>query len=139
MRITGLGLQTDLNRKLLHVCGGEPAAGGLGTDAQHVLLVDGEIHIDRVHRDDGRELSWRGDADEFADRDHVSADDAVERRGHVGVAVVDLGELGVGLGLLEIGLRVIARRCRGVERGLRDGLALHQLSLPFVVGFRLPD
>ena len=67
----------------------------------------------------------------------MRADDAVERRGDVGVAVIDLRDLGVDLGLLQIGLHVVARRGRGIERGLRDGLLLHQFHLPLVIGLGL--
>jgi hypothetical protein len=58
-------------------------------------------------------------------------------RGDVGVAIIDLGDLGVGLGLLQIGLHVVARRRRGIERRLRDGLSLNQFHLPLVVGLGL--
>lgn len=67
----------------------------------------------------------------------MRTDDAVERRDHLGVAVVDLGKPGIGLGLLEIGLGVVAGRRRGVEGGLRYGLPLHQIALSLEVGFRL--
>ena len=83
--------------------------------------------------------SWVGErhADEFADRDQMRADDAVERRHHVGVAVIDRGDLGVGLRLLQVGLRVVARGGRRIERCLRDGLPRDQIGLALEVGLGL--
>jgi hypothetical protein len=48
-----------------------------------------------------------------------------------------LGDPGVDLGLLQIGLGVVARGRRVVEHCLRDGLPLHQIQLPLVVGLGL--
>ncbi len=46
-------------------------------------------------------------------------------------------DLGVRLGLQQIGLGVVARRRGGVERRLRDGLPLDQIRLPFEVSLGL--
>ena len=67
----------------------------------------------------------------------MRADDAVERRDDVGIAVIDRCDLGVDLGLLQVGLGVVARGCRGIQRRLRDGLPLHQIRLALEVSFRL--
>ena len=69
----------------------------------------------------------------------MRADDAIERRHHIGIAVIDRRDLGVDLGLLQIGLRVVARRGGVVERRLRNGLPLHQIGLPFEIGFGLAE
>jgi hypothetical protein len=76
-------------------------------------------------------------ADQFADRDQMRGDDAVERRSHLGIAVIDRGEPGVDLGLLQIGLGVVARRGRLIQRRLRDGLPLHQFGLTLEIEFGL--
>ena len=47
----------------------------------------------------------RAGADQLADRDLPRGHDAVERRGDVGVAEIDLGLLLVGLRRLQVGLR----------------------------------
>ena len=67
----------------------------------------------------------------------MRADDAVERRDHIGIAVVDRRDLGVDLGLLQIGLRVVAVGRGGIERRLRDRLPLHQIRLALEIGFGL--
>ena len=66
-------------------------------------------------------------------------DDAVERRGHIGIAVIDRRDLGVDLGLQQIGLRVVARRGRSIQRRLGNGLPLHQFLLALEVGLGLPQ
>jgi hypothetical protein len=77
------------------------------------------------------------DTPTLADRDQVRSDDAVEGCCDIGVAVVDRRDLGVDLGLLQNGLRVVAGRGRGLERRLRDGLLLHQIGLALEIGFGL--
>jgi hypothetical protein len=67
----------------------------------------------------------------------MRADDAVERRDHVGVTVIDSGDLGVGLGLLQARLCIVARRSGLIERRLRHGLSLNQIGLALEVGLRL--
>ena len=67
----------------------------------------------------------------------MRADDAIEWRDDIGIAVVDRRDLGVDLSLLQVCLGVVARRGGGVEGRLRDGLPLHQIRLPFEVGFGL--
>ena len=114
-----------------------PRLPGFFPDPQHVLFVDVEIHIDRVERHDVGKLRRRRDADQFADRDQMRADDAVERRRDIGIAVIDRRDLGVDLGLLQVGLGVLARRRRSIERCLRDRLSLHQIRLPLEIGFGL--
>jgi hypothetical protein len=46
----------------------------------------------------------------------VGADNAGERRDDIGIVEIDRRDLGVGLRLLQVGLRVIAR-----ERRFREG------------------
>ena len=67
----------------------------------------------------------------------MRADDAVERRDDIGIAVIDRRDLGVGLRLLQVGLGVVARGGRGIERRLRNRLPRHQVRLALVVGFGL--
>ena len=67
----------------------------------------------------------------------MRADDAVERRDNIGIAVINRRDLGVGLGLLQIGLGVVARRRRRIEGRLRDGLPGDQFGLTLVIGFGL--
>ena len=67
----------------------------------------------------------------------MRADDAVERRDDVGIAVIDRRDLGVDLGLLQVGLGVVARRRGLVQRRLRDGLPRDQIRLALEIGFGL--
>ena len=67
----------------------------------------------------------------------MRADDAVEWRDNIGIAVIDRRDLGVGLGLLQIGLGVIAVGSGRIEGRLRDRLPGDQLGLTLVVGFGL--
>src|SRR6266704_2983902 len=67
----------------------------------------------------------------------MRADDAVERRDDVGIAVIDRRDLGVDLGLLQVGLGVVARRRGLIQRRLRDGLPRDQIRLALEVGFGL--
>jgi len=67
----------------------------------------------------------------------MGADNAVERRGDVGIAEIDGGDLGVDLGLQQVGLGVVARRGGLIEGGLRDRLARDQIRLAPVVGLGL--
>ena len=76
-------------------------------------------------------------ADQLADRDLARGDDAVERRGHVGIAEIDLGLLLVGLRRLQVGLRRVARRQRLVVIGLGRDLPVHEIGLALVLGLRL--
>ncbi len=69
----------------------------------------------------------------------MRGDEAVEGCGDLGVAVIDLGDLGVDLRLLQIGLGIVARGGGGIERRLRDRLAGDQIRLPLEIGFRLLD
>ena len=55
----------------------------------------------------------------------------------IGIAVIDRRDLGVGLGLLQVGLGVVAGRSGGIERRLRDRLPRDQIDLALVVGFGL--
>ena len=68
----------------------------------------------------------------------MRADNAVERRGHIGVTVIDRRNLGIDLGLQQDCLRVIAGRGGSIERGLRNGLPLDQFLLALEVRLRLP-
>jgi hypothetical protein len=67
----------------------------------------------------------------------MCADDAVEWRDNIGVAVIDCRDLGVDLGLLKARLCVVARRDGLIERCLRGRVSLHQIRLTLVVGFGL--
>jgi hypothetical protein len=67
----------------------------------------------------------------------MRADEAVERRDDIGIAVIDRRNLGIDLGLLQTGLRIVAGGGRRLEGGLRDGLLGHQFRLPLEVGFGL--
>ena len=80
VRIAVLGLQADLHRKPRQIGRAHAAAAGFGAHLQHVLFVDVEVYIDRIERDDGRQLRRRGRADEFADRHQMRGGDAVEGR-----------------------------------------------------------
>jgi hypothetical protein len=59
----------------------------------------------------------------------MRADDAVERRGHMGIPVIDRRDLGVDLRLQQVRLRVVARRGGRIQRGLGNSLPLHQFLL----------
>jgi hypothetical protein len=67
----------------------------------------------------------------------MCADDAVERRDNIGIAVIDRRDPGVGLGLLQIGLGVVACRRRRIEGCLRGGLLGNQAGLTLEVNFGL--
>ncbi len=108
MRIAVLGLQGDIDRELPELVDRDTPSRRLGAYPQHVLFADIEIHIDRIERHDGRKLGRRRRTDQFADRDQMRTDDAVERRHHIGIAVIDRRDLGVDLGLLQICLGVVA-------------------------------
>ena len=135
--IAGFALQPDLDRKLLEIASGQPLARRLGSYPQDVLLIDIEGHVDRIELHDGGKLGRRSGADQFADRDEMGADDAVERRGDIGIAEIDGGDLGVDLGLLQVGLGIVARRGGLIEGGLRDRLPRNQVRLALVVGLGL--
>ena len=118
MRKAGLGLQSDFDRQVREIARLQSPPPGLRPDPQHVLFVDIEIDPDRVELHDGGELRRRRRADKFADRDEMRADDAVEWRGDMGIAVIDRRDLGVDLGLQQVRLRVVARRGGSIQRGL---------------------
>ena len=106
---------------------------------KHVLLADVEVHVDRIELHDGREHGRRrAAADILADRNLPRRHDTVERRRDMGVVVVELGELGVGVGLVVGGLRGIAVGQRLIVRrpGVR-GLCATQLGLPLELGLGL--
>jgi hypothetical protein len=67
----------------------------------------------------------------------MRADNAVEWRDDIGIAVIDRRDLGIGLGLLQIGLGVIAVRSGRIEGCLRNGLSGNEVHLTPVVGFGL--
>ena len=74
--------------------------------------------------------SWVGDAAPTSSptETRCAGDDAVERRGDIGVAEIDLRDLGVGLGLLQIGLGVVAVGRGRIEGRLRHGLLADQIA-----------
>ena len=59
VRIAVLGLQADLDRQPRQLVRRDAAATRFGADPDDVLLVDIEVHIDRIERDDGGELGRR--------------------------------------------------------------------------------
>jgi hypothetical protein len=107
MRIAGFGLQPDLHRDGLDGFANLAALDGLGANPQHVLLTHGEVHVYRAHLHDRRQAGGRG-PDQVADRHQMSGHFAIEWRQDPRVAVVDGGELGVGLGLSQVRLRGVA-------------------------------
>ena len=109
VRIALLALQPDLDRDVGQVrsCAMRRRAWRGFFDRQDLRLAQGEIDVERIGLDDRRELGRPGDADQRADIDEVIGDDAVERREHLGVAEVDLGELDGGLGVQDIGRRLV--------------------------------
>ena len=117
--------------------GGFAAAGEIGAHLQHVALAGGEIHPDRIELHDGGEHGRRVGADQLADRDLPRGHHAVERRGHVGIAEIDLGLPFIGLRGLQVGLRGVALRQRLVVIGLGRHLLGHQSGLPVIFGLRL--
>ena len=89
-------------------------------DTLHDGLADLEIDVDRVDLHDARQLGRTGIADQRTDTDQVARRDAVERRRHLGVAEVDVGDLEVGLraedggaGFGELGLGIVDARLGG--------------------------
>ena len=109
MRIAAFGLQSDLDRKLREIARRKSAPLGFRPNAQHILFVDVEIDVDRFELHDGGQLGRRRRADQFAGRDEMRADDTVEGCYDIGIAVIDRRNLGVDLGLLQVGLGIIAR------------------------------
>src|ERR1700689_3593269 len=67
----------------------------------------------------------------------MRADNAVERRDDIGIAEIDRSDLGVGLGLLQAGLGVIASGGSRIESRLRNGLLGNQVHLTLVLNFGL--
>ncbi len=63
----------------------------------------------------------------------MRADDAVERRGHFRIAVIDLGDPGIRLRLLQIGAGIVAIRGGRIEGRLRHRLARHEVALALEV------
>jgi hypothetical protein len=104
VRISSFGLQADLDRNLLEIVAGEAAPSHLGPHPQYILLTDIEAYIDRIGFHDGGQHCGRGAADKLADGDLPRRHDAVERRLHMGVVVVESGKPGISLGLEEISL-----------------------------------
>ena len=104
---------------------------------QDVALARGEIHIDRIELNDRGENGGGIRPDQLADRDLPRRHDAVEGRGYVGVAEVDLGLLLVGLRRLQVGLRRVAQRQRFVVSGHGRDLPLHEVGLACVLGLVL--
>ena len=58
--------------------------------AQRARLVDVDVDVERVDRDDGRERRGRGGADQVAGRDEDTPDAPRDRRAHEGVIEVEL-------------------------------------------------
>ena len=99
--------QADIERYLAEFLDGQ-ALLELVADIEDVLLAHVEFDVDRVELDDGGELGRVAVADQFADRDQMLGDDAVERRHHGRVAQVGLGDDEVAFLVLDIGPRRIA-------------------------------
>ena len=137
MRKTVFVLQPDPDRQSREIARRQSPPRGFGADPQHVLFVDVEIHVNGVELHDGRELGRRRRTDEFSDRNKMRADDAIERRDDIGIAEIDCGDPGVGLGLLQAGLGVIAGRSGRIEGRLRNRLPGNQIHLTVVVGLGL--
>ena len=129
VRISGLGLQADLDRGLVDQVGdGHALLRQLCPPALHVPLAQIEPYPDRVELDDGRELARVVAADELADRYLARSHDPVEGCRNRGVAEIDLRRLHIGLGLQHVGARGVAVCTCLVEGGLgRDVLGLEFL------------
>ena len=130
VRIAGLVLQADFDGDLLQILRGDPAFGHVGADAQHVLLADVEIDVDRIELDDRRKRRGAGAPTSSPDRHLPRGDDAVERRLDLRIAEIELGLLDIGRRLLLLGRVGIALGRRLVEILLRgDDLLGDQLLL----------
>ena len=96
MRVVAFGLQPDFNGKHFTrlALAVSTAAREVGANSQHVALADVENHVHRVELHDGgqhRRTVGIGTEYELAQRDFPLDYDAVERRGHLSVAEIDLG------------------------------------------------
>jgi hypothetical protein len=67
----------------------------------------------------------------------MRTDDAIERCDDIGVTVIDRGDLGVDLGLLQIRLRIVTYGYGLIEIGLRRKLLGDQIGLTLVFRFSL--
>ncbi len=106
----------------------------------HVLLLaDGEIDLDGVHRGDGGEIPRVRRADQVADLGVGTPGDAIDRRGDLreaeaqfGLVEGRIGRLYAGFGS-EIGLDGI------IEFLLTDGALLGERPVPFDIQFGFPQ
>ena len=145
VRKSRLRLRSDLDRDRAQVLQRQPLFAQLLADLEYLLLVDVEVHVDRIDLDDGGELRWRAGADESTRVDQSRRDDAREWRLDVGVGEIDLGLLHLALGLVERSARdgvrgasagQCAARARGDRERQRAGVALRPhpvLSQPVLV------
>ena len=108
--------------------------GVVDLDPKNLRLAHGEIDVNRVELDDGRELGRRSEADERALVDEVAGDDPVERRGHRRVVEVDLGRLDGGLAFITSACRLFGFRLPLLDRGLAGEIVLAERGLALVFG-----
>ena len=103
-------------------------------DAQDLQLVDVEVDVDGLELHEARELGGRTGTDEGAHVHEVRRHPSVEGCCHLSVAQIDLGELEIGLGLIDRRLGQSALRLPALDVGGRGGVLLGQANLPVVLG-----
>jgi hypothetical protein len=138
MGIARLGLQADIDGDVMDLAQQSVASAELRLDTLHDRLADREVHVDRLDLHNGGELGQLpGGADHLPDGDEMGRHLAVERRLHLGIGVVDGGELRAGDGIVEIGLGGIPFRLGLVEIGLGIDVLLTQGRLALIGLLRL--
>src|SRR6185437_9052145 len=114
--VAGITHQPQFNRDLAQIGGADAAR--IGDDAQHVLFAEVGRYVNRVEPQDCRERRRLVTAYQRTNGGQMGRHAAVERRRHLGIAQLDLGQLQRGLRLLYIGALLIAVLLRFVELGL---------------------
>ena len=139
MGIAGLVLEADAELDRLDVLERLARGPQTGAQAQHVLLVDVEVDVDRRQLVDRGELGGRARPDQIAGIDLTAPDPAIERRHDPGVAEVDAGKLEVGVGLVDAGLAALGLGLPVLDVQFGGRLLLDQPLLALVFRGRLGE
>ena len=136
-RISFVGLQPDFDRVLLQLRRCDAQAPHVRANIEHLLLVDGEVHVNGSGLDNGRQLGRPVGSHQLPQRHTTRGDNAVEGGLNLGIAEVKRGLGSIDLCLLEAGSRGVAIGRCVIERLLRRDLTAREFGLPFELRFRL--
>ena len=126
-----LTLQAGMHHRVADPLHGALAGGHFLSDANGFAFADRGIDEGgRDLHDGGEDRTALGGSDIVAWIDLAATDDSIERRFDDRIVEIDLRQLHVGFGLLEI-------RQRGLDIGLGARVLPQQLTLTFVVGLSI--